>query len=574
MPLTSSILALRLYLQHENTMKLPLLFAILTMTTALSAQNLKISPTIEQQLKELDEMVENKASYHAEREKQAAQLKQQAKSAQGQRRVNLLKEIFDLYSHFQVDSAQIYLDMLENMPEVKQEPALVALTQIAQAEIQTVAGLYADAENALNSVDPTLITPERQDLRLYYYRTRRTLSGWMAHYSQFEKVKRQWEQKVCRFRDSLISIDPNPITCNVVRADKANAEGKPAEALKFLLPLTKGMDSTLPDPYVCFTLAEAYNALGERENTLSYLIKTAKADLQQGTTEYMALPWLAQLLFEAGQVERAYVYLLCAMEDANFCNASLRSIEASSVFPIIDRQYKQTTHEQHQRERILLYVMAGLLVVVLLIVVLLIRQMRKLHQLRKKQTETNKNLEETNQAMQQTMEKLNQTNETLQQTYAALRLTDKMKEEYIARYLDQCRTYIEEMEKNRKECLRMLKQHQIEELYRTLKSEQHIQDEQEKFLTDFDTSFLTLFPNFIRQFNELLKPEERIVTKYENQLTTEMRVFALIRLGVKDTQKIAHFLNFSIATVYNYRSKMRNRALGNPADFEARVAEL
>ena len=120
----------------------------------------------------------------------------------------------------------------------------------------------------------------------------------------------------------------------------------------------------------------------------------------------------------------------------------------------------------------------------------------------------------------------------------------------------------------------MLKQHQIEELYRTLKSEQHIQDEQEKFLTDFDTSFLTLFPNFIRQFNELLKPEERIVTKYENQLTTEMRVFALIRLGVKDTQKIAHFLNFSIATVYNYRSKMRNRALGNPADFEARVAEL
>ena len=218
--------------------------------------------------------------------------------------------------------------------------------------------------------------------------------------------------------------------------------------------------------------------------------------------------------------------------------------------------------------------MAGLLVVVLLIIVLLIRQMRKLHQLRKKQTETNKNLEETNQAMQQTMEKLNQTNETLQQTYAALRLTDKMKEEYIARYLDQCRTYIEEMEKNRKDCLRMLKQHQIEELYRTLKSEQHIQDEKEKFLTDFDTSFLTLFPNFIRQFNELLKPEERIVTKYENQLTTEMRVFALIRLGVKDTQKIAHFLNFSIATVYNYRSKMRNRALGNPADFEARVAEL
>ncbi|MGM9693815.1 MAG: DUF6377 domain-containing protein [Alloprevotella sp.] len=555
-------------------MKLPPLIAIFMVSTALSAQSLKISPAIEKQLEELDEIVENKPLYHAEREKQAAQLKQQAKSAQGQRRVNILKEIFDLYSHFQVDSAQVYLDLLEAMPEVKQDPALVALTQIARAEIHSVAGLYADAEQALNSVDPTLITPERQDLRLYYYRMRRTLCGWMVQYIQFEKVKQHWEQKVCRFRDSLICIDPDSITCNVVRADKANAEGQPEKTLNLLLPLVKQMDSNLPDPYVCFTLAEAYNALGKREETLSYLIQTAKADLQKGTTEYMALPWLAQLLFEAGQVERAYTYLLCSMEDANFCNASLRSVEVSNVFPIIDRQYKQTVREQHRRERVLLYVTAGLLGVLALIVVLLNRQMRKLHQLRKQQAETNQSLEEANKAMQQTMEKLHQTNETLQQTYAALRLTDKMKEEYIARYLNQCRSYIEAMEKNRKICLRMVKERQIDELYKVLKSEQHIRDEQDKFLTDFDTSFLTLFPNFIKQFNELLKPEERIVPKHENQLNTELRIFALIRLGVKDTQQIAHFLNFSLATVYNYRSKIRNRALGNPADFEARVAEL
>lgn len=541
---------------------------------AVSAQKLQITPPLEKLLDRLDELVAEKASYHEQREKQAAKLKSQLHGAQTQLRVGLYKEIFDIYSHFQTDSANVYLDSLESMSDTGGDEQLSAYVKIARAELHAITGLYADAEQALGEVDPRQITAANQPLRLYYFRVRRTLSGWMSQYIQFPNIKKNWEAKMQQFRDSLIAIDPNPVTCDVVKADKANAEGQPQMALDLLLPYANKMDEAHADPYVCYTLAESYHALGQTDKVAYWLAQTAICDLQKGTTEYQALPWLAQMLFEAGQVERAYQYMLCSMEDANFCNASLRSVEVSNVFPIIDKQYKQTTQEQRSRQRRLLYLLGALLVILVGIIVVFYLQMKKLRLMRRRQTETNDSLEEANRRMQQAMDQLHETNETLQKTYAALRLTDKMKEEYIARYLSQCRAYLDSMEESRKRALRMVKDHQIDELYKLLKAGQQIKDEQEHFYADFDAAFLTLFPHFIEQFNALLKPEGQIHPKHEGQLNTELRIFALIRLGVKDTGQIAHFLNFSLATVYNYRSKIRNKALGNPADFELRVCEL
>ena len=145
---------------------------------------------------------------------------------------------------------------------------------------------------------------------------------------------------------------------------------------------------------------------------------------------------------------------------------------------------------------------------------------------------------------------------------------------YIARYLDRCVGYLEKLEQYRRSLEKLAMASKIDELFKTIRSEQFIRDERKNFYNEFDKSFLDLFPNFIHDFNELLTDEGKIYPKQGELLNTELRIFALIRLGVTDANRIAHFLGYSLATVYNYRSKIRNKAAGDKDRFEQRVMNL
>ena len=520
-----------------------------------------------QALEALDDILERKAEFHQVRSEQINRLKRQAATAQGQNRIALYKEILNLYTHYQTDSAQVYLDCIAQMAHEANDEVLHTYVHIAQAEIYSIQALYAEASQELHKVNPTYINGQHADLRLYYYRTWRTLSGWLADYAKLNHPREVWSQRTALYRDSLILIDKPGESQSIVQADKATSEGNPQRAVELLLPYAEKMDTERPDPYICFTLYEAYDALEKQQDAIKYLILAAKADLQRATTEYQALPILAQLLYEHGQVERAYKYLFCSMEDANFCKASLRALEISSVFPIIEKQYKEKLRQQHKNERMLMYILGGLFLLLCFVVLDLYKQTRRLKKLRKQQAETNEALAEANGKMQEAMGQL-------QETYAKLRSVDKLKEQYIVRYLDMCRDNLDTLLRYRRTTVRLLKERRLDELRKLASSEEATPAELGKFYADFDEAFLTLFPDFIERFNALLKPEERMVPKHENQLNTELRIFALIRLGVKDANRIAHFLNFSLATIYNYRSKTRNKALGDPAEFDAKVAEL
>ena len=166
------------------------------------------------------------------------------------------------------------------------------------------------------------------------------------------------------------------------------------------------------------------------------------------------------------------------------------------------------------------------------------------------------------------------TNDQLYTTNAALAQTGKIKEVYIARYLERCISYLDKLEQYRRSLAKLAMASRIDDLFSAIKSEQFIRDERKAFYQEFDKSFLDLFPNFIASFNELLQEESRVVPKQGELLTTELRIFALIRLGVTDSNQIAHFLSYSLATIYNYRSKMRNRAKGDKDKFEEEVMKL
>ena len=201
--------------------------------------------------------------------------------------------------------------------------------------------------------------------------------------------------------------------------------------------------------------------------------------------------------------------------------------------------------------------------------------------MRRKQALSNQQLAEANEQMkvanlklQEALDEVGRTNEELQRTYSQLRMTDKMKEEYIARYLNRCRMYLDQLSEFRSTTLRLIKNHRYDDIAQSQQKALNAKTEQAQFYADFDAAFLTLFPNFVEAFNALLQPDHNIQVKKHGQLNTELRIYALIRLGIHDTSRIAHFLDYSTATVYNYRSKIRNKALCAPELFEQQVATL
>ena len=168
---------------------------------------------------------------------------------------------------------------------------------------------------------------------------------------------------------------------------------------------------------------------------------------------------------------------------------------------------------------------------------------------------------------------LSVTNKQLQAINNELNQASKIKEEYIALYLNRCVIYLDKLDAYRRSLAKMAMASRLEDLFKTIKSEQFIRDERKNFYNEFDKSFLQLFPRFIESFNELMTEEGKLYPKSGEILSTELRIFALIRLGISDSSSIAQFLGYSLATVYSYRSKVKSKALGK-STFEKQISSL
>lgn len=305
--------------------------------------------------------------------------------------------------------------------------------------------------------------------------------------------------------------------------------------------------------YAYYTLSLAYEAKKDTDMEIYYLAQTALIDLNASVREYAALQKLARLVYQQGDPERAYNYVSCSMKDAVACNARLRFLEVTEFYPIIDKAYSDKKAQEKRLGRILTLSITGLAVYLILLAFYLYHGLRKLSLMRKNLSKSNKELVALNQQLQQ---------------------TGKIKEVYIARYLDRCVSYLDKLEQYRRSLEKLAMASRIEDLFKAIRSADFLREERKNFYNEFDKSFLELFPNFIHDFNNLLNEDGKIEPKPGEILNTELRIFALIRLGVTDANGIAHFLGYSLATVYNYRSKIRNRAKGDKDNFEQEVMRL
>ena len=205
----------------------------------------------------------------------------------------------------------------------------------------------------------------------------------------------------------------------------------------------------------------------------------------------------------------------------------------------------------------------------------------RLHSLNTQLSDSNHKLYELNNQLTETNEKLNDlntrlslSNDKLSEAYSAIAEISELKEVYIGRYMDQCLAYIEKLDEYRKSIGKLLNSGKSDDLKKLVKSSALIDEELKLFYDQFDKTFLNLFPSFVEDFNDLLMPEESIIPKKAGGLNAELRIFALIRLGISDSDKIAKFLRYSLTTIYNYRTKVRNKAKGDRNKLEAEVMNI
>ena len=502
-------------------------------------------------LKKLDEVISKKETFQIRKEKEINNLKLElAHSTDPVRKYELYASLFGAYLHYQADSSLYYINREMEILPLLNRPELEYEIIINRATVMGVMGMYIEAIEQLERIDPKKLN---EWTRLSYYQTYRACYWWLADYTTNKNEKEKYLKKTDLYRDSIIAAMPPEANKTIVLAEKCIMNGKADVAVDMLNNALKEIQDERQKVYIYYTLSEAYSMKKDIEKEVYYLILTAIADLETPVREYASLQKLAHLMYESGDIDRAYKYLSCSMEDAVACNARLRFIEVTEFFPIIDKAYKLKEEKERAVSRAMLISVSLLSLFLLIAIFYLYRWMKKLSVMRRNLSLANKQMSAVN---------------------AELEQTGKIKEVYIARYLDRCVNYLDKLETYRRSLAKLAMASRIEDLFKAIKSEQFIRDERDEFYNEFDRSFLKLFPNFISAFNNLLVEEGRVYPKSDELLTTELRIFALIRLGVVDSNKIAHFLGYSLATIYNYRSRMRNKAAGDKDMFEQNVMNL
>jgi cell division protein FtsB len=429
------------------------------------------------------------------------------------------------------------------------------------AAIMGINGLYKEAMDLLDLIHIS----EAPDLKAYYFHIYRTIYGYMSDYAVSSQEKSRYDHLTAAYRDSLLIVNPpSSATHVIVKSDQLTVRKQYDEALELLFnyyPIEKELHTKA---IIAYCISNAYLGKKDRKAEERWLIISAIYDIQSATKEYISLRRLAFLLYEDGDVDRAYKYIRRSLDDALFCNARLRTYEISQMLPIIDKAYQNQT-EARQRQLIKSLVSISVLTIFLLIAIFFIyKQMRKLSLARKELSKANQQLINLNEELSATNNQLTTINRTLVEA-------NLIKEEYIGRYMDQCSLYIDKLDSYRRLLNKTATAGQIQDLLSTIKSKQFIEDELKSFYSNFDSTFLQLFPTFVEEFNSLLVDDEETKLKPGELLNTELRIFALIRLGISDSVKISHFLRYSLSTIYNYRTKLRNKAVGPRNEFENKV---
>jgi hypothetical protein len=469
-------------------------------------------------------------------------------------RYRLAGELYRETYTYRFDSAMHYVRLEQQMAERIKSERGIALGRIHQSVLLSTSGYFSESVANLAS----LRLPAKADadlLAAYYYAQEWAYSMW-AEYSSDSIYAPQYYRREMAYQDSLIRVLPaDSQPWHYWQAELAYRQQRYAEAEAHYRQALLGLR---PDERLyamtTYGLALVYARTNQPERYEEHLLLAAISDQMCPLKENLALQELAMYIYKVypDRLAKANDYLQISMQDAQFYGNRLRLLEVAEKFPAIARSYQAWGEREHRR-------MMGALVVVTLLAVGLLASLGFLWRQLRRNRRQRVALAEMNAGLQQLNEALTSTNLT--------------RERYVALFLDLCAAYISKLNNFQQLVKRKVLAKQAEDLVKMTNSTRLSEVDAKEFFVNFDTAFLNLYPDFVRSFNALLRPDAQIQLGRGDILNTELRIYALVRIGVKDSAKIATLLFYSPQTIYNYRSAVKARAI-NKETFERDVMEL
>lgn len=533
--------------------------------TSSFAQNKNIKDLYEQ----LDQAIEQSQYYINQKESRITKIKKQ--SRQGHTPQQLLTAYYKLYEEYKTyksDSSIYYIHQAIDLAKRNNMKSDITKLRSLLALQYSTSGAFTEALHVLQSIDKkTLNNSNKKDYYLAFYHVYGELGFSNIHIDTDLSQEFYNKQNCCR--DTLFSIlSPNSEDYLMRKEVLLTSQNKLKEALKINdIRLSKCKKGSHEYGIVAYYRYLIYRSLKDEDMVKYWLLQSAICDVKCAINDQASLWILAEILSKEKDVERSYKYINFSWNaNKRFCTR-IRSWQISPVLGTIDHNYQAELKKANHR-LIFAIICVSLLVIALALLTFYVNKQKSyLSNARNELKKTNTQLEELN-------NKLSSTNGMLKASNDKLNESNGVKEEYIGQFLGACSHYIDKLDKMRLNVNKMVKNKQYNELYSMTKSSEVKEQELEELYANFDKVFLNLFPNFVEDLNGLLKEECQIHLSSPNKLSAIVRVFALIRLGIDDSTKIAEFLHYAVNTIYNYRAKLRNGALNDRNEFEKKVREL
>ncbi len=516
----------------------------------------------------LEECIDKTQSYNEIREKRIRELmftKQGLKPFSNEE-YNVNGKLFNEYKSYQSDSAIHYLNQNIRIAQFQKDKSKEYACKTDLAYLFGSIAMYKEAIDLLESINPTLIT-EIQTINYHYAYLK--VYGEIAYYTQDKSASVEYWKIYNNHLFSvkkLLSVDDDLF--HELMEDSLRNTKNFDKALKINdLLLAKTKQGTHEYAKTTFRRALIYIYNGDKINQQYYLTLSAISDIQSTVNDQASIMLLASLLFEQGNIDLAYKYIRFSWEATQFYNAKLRSLQNSTILSIVDKTYQSKIESQNTKLLLYLLLISSLVILLLVSLLIIYRQKQKISYAKIELQNANVELVKLNNNLKILNDNLFIANNSLNES-------NHIKEVYIGRFIELSSIYINKIDDFRKKINNSIKAGKIKEIDLMSQSQDIMDEEFAELYTYFDNAFLQLFPNFVEQVNELLNIESRFDIKKGDLLIPELRIIALMRLGINEGNKISHFLRYSLTTVYNFRTKTKNRTYLNKDEFDKKIMEI
>ena len=510
-------------------------------------------------LNELDGYIGAREVYVARKRDQMEALGKLARStADPLRRYELEMNIARDFFAFSFDSTQLYLKHCQELAQDElKDQDLFNSASIQLGHLYAKAGNYLEASQLLyGGIDTTTFSASMKEEYLWVlYDFSKDLSG------NSGMVERLSIPPASSYRSRLSGMLPRDSDRwrSILRDEFMDSDRlSSADSVSRLLLATVRPEDRAYAIYAFFQ-SEIEERRGHPSERMRWLVRSAECDLINAVRDYASLTMVAQSILPV-DVDRSFRYLRMAQEDALMYNAKLRPWQISRFLMEVEDAYAVRQDRQGKASVISSILLAILVLVLALITHFLIVRSRKLTRMQE--------------ALESSNARLATANEELSVLNRRISKADKVKEEYIMDFLQGLSEQVALLRTEDNRFRNLLKQGKSDQLFRELAISERSEKALGEFYRKFDETFLALYPDFVEQFNALLREHARFPLRNDGRLCTELRIFALIRLGVDDSKQIASILHYSVSTIYNYKVSVKNASLGDRDTFEERVKQL